>query len=182
MMHLARYAERLRQHIGLLGVAGLLGLALSLTLWLSALLPAQSVVKQQTAELAWLQAQPRVAGIKPPPLDDAQQLTRFYAQFPAASELRTIVQRIHQLAVEQGITLTTGEYKLSRDGNNARLLRYDIVFPVQASYARLRGFISAASRQFPTLGLSEIHIKREAVSDDGAQIKLNYVLLLANER
>lgn len=181
MMPLARYAERVRQQIGLLGVASLLALLTILAIWLGVLLPAQAALKQQAAELAWLQAQSRTSVARDQPLDDAQSLARFYSQFPAASELRSMVQRIHQIAVEQGIVLTTGEYKLTRDGNNARLVRYDIVFPVQANYANLRSFITAASRQFATLGLSEIHIKRESVNDSGAQIKLNYVLLMANE-
>jgi hypothetical protein len=74
-----------------------------------------------------------------------------------------------------------GEYKLAPDANNPRLMRYEIIFPVQGSYQNLKAFISGASEQFPTLGLVEVNIKRETVKDTAVQIKLSYALLLRRE-
>jgi Tfp pilus assembly protein PilO len=117
-----------------------------------------------------------------PVLNDEQALSKFYKQFPPISDLSKVLEQLHQLASDKGVNLSNGEYKLSNDANNPNLMRYEIIFPVQASYKNLRDFIAAASQQFPTLGLAEVNLKRESVKDTAVQIKLSYVLLLVRSR
>jgi Tfp pilus assembly protein PilO len=96
-------------------------------------------------------------------------------------EVSKVLAQIHQLAQVKGISLVVGEYKLAPDANNLRLMRYEIIFPVQGSYKNLKAFIASASEQFPTLGLTEVNIKRETVKDTAVQIKLSYALMLRRE-
>ncbi len=180
MIKALRLVEVLRYQLGILGLLGLVGLVGCALMVLSLLLPAEKALQQKTAELAWLKLQPvSDVVVQTPKLNDEQALQKFYQQFPPVSELSKVLAQIHQLAVEKGINLLVGEYKLAPDVNNPRLMRYEIIFPVQANYKNLRDFIAVASVKFPTLGLSEVNIKRESVKETMVQIKLNYVLLLS---
>jgi len=165
-----------------LGVTGLLGLSLLMMAFIGLLtagLPLQQKLQHQRQELAWLNNQPQHNyKTQAPVLDDEQVLQKFYRQFPSENDLSGVLAKIHALAAEKGVVLNVGEYKLSADANNANVARYEIIFPVQASYRNLRDFIDAASQQFPTLALSEINIKRDSIADNAAQVRLNYVLLL----
>jgi len=179
-----RYLEVLRHQLGLIGTLGLLGLIICMLIGLTSLLPGEQALQQKTQELAWLSQQPAESGqaqAKLPRLNDEEALQKFYAQFPPVGEVSKVLSQIHQLAQVKGISLVVGEYKLAPDANNPRLMRYEIIFPVQGSYKNLKAFIASASEQFPTLGLSEVNIKRETVKDTAVQIKLSYALLLRRE-
>lgn len=179
-----RYLEVLRHQLGLLGTLGLLGLVICLLIGLTSLLPGEQALQQKTQALAWLSQQPAETSqqqAKLPKLNDEEALQKFYAQFPPVGEVSKVLAQIHQLAQVKGISLIVGEYKLAPDANNPRLMRYEIIFPVQGSYKNLKAFIASASEQFPTLGLIEVNIKRETVKDTAVQIKLSYALLLSRQ-
>jgi Tfp pilus assembly protein PilO len=179
-----RYLEVLRHQLGLLGTLGLLGLVICMLIGLTSLLPGEQSLQQKTQELAWLSQQPAEfaqAKAKLPRLNDEEALQKFYEQFPPVGEVSKVLAQIYQLAQVKGISLVVGEYKLAPDANNPRLMRYEIIFPVQGSYKNLKAFIASASEQFPTLGLTEVNIKRETVKDTAVQIKLSYALMLRRE-
>ena len=181
---LLRYLEVLLHQLGLLGMLGLLGLIICLVMGLTSLLPGEQALQQKTQALAWLSQQPAQsaqAQAQLPKLNDEEALKKFYAQFLPVGDVSKVLAQIHQLAQAKGISLLVGEYKLAPDANNPRLMRYEIIFPVQGSYKNLKAFIASASEQFPTLGLAEVNIKRETVKDTAVQIKLSYALLLRRE-
>lgn len=124
-------------------------------------------------------AQPaRVKEIEAP--DEAEQLAQFYGQFPRASELSALIEKLHGLARENGVTLRLGEYKLDRSAKGM-LWRYEILLPVEAGYPELRRFIDAAQSEIATLGLHEIAFKREAVADKAVKTQLRFVLYVLRE-
>jgi hypothetical protein len=177
-----RYLEVLRHQLGHLGTLGLLGLVICMVIGLTSLLPGEKALQQKTQALAWLSQQPNESSqAQLPKLNDEEALQKFYAQFPPVGEVSKVLAQIHQLAQAKGISLVVGEYKLAPDANNPRLMRYEIIFPVQGSYQNLKAFIASASEQFPTLGLAEVNIKRETVKDTAVQIKLSYALMLRRE-
>ncbi len=180
MSQLLRSMEVLRHQLGVLGMLGLLGLFGCVLMGLISLMPAEQTLQQKTQELALLRQQPigNVEG-QTPKLNDGQALEKFYQQFPPVSDLSKILAQIHQLALDKGIHLVVGEYKMAPDVNNPRLMRYAIVFPVQSNYKNLHNFIASASEKFPTLGLSEVSLKRDSVKEAAVQIKLSYVLFLS---
>lgn len=182
MSVLLRKLEVMRYQLGWVGLAGLLITAACLLFWLVVIAPAQHQLQQKAEELAWLETQPKQPAVtQAPVLDDDQALQKFYQQFPPVSDVTKILEQVHQLALKKGIRLTVGEYKLSNDAASQNLQRYEIIFPVEANYQNLRDFIAAASVQFPTLGLTEINIKRDSIGENAAQIKLNYVLLMLRQ-
>ena len=178
MNGLLRRIEVARYWLGAPGQAGLLLVMLCLLAYALLLWPTQQRVQRQGAELAWLHSQPRQQARPVAAYSDAQALAGFYRQFPAQAELAGLLRQLHQLAQDSGIVLVAGEYKLSRDNSDRALQRYEIVLPVTASYRQLREFVAQAALRFPTLGLSEVSVKREAIGEDKAEVKLLYVLLL----
>lgn len=182
MSALLRKLEVMRHQLGWMGLAGLLVIVSCLVFGLMVIAPGQHQLQQKRNELAWLGAQPKQPAVaQVTVLDDEQALQKFYQQFPLVSDVSKILEQIHQLALKKGIRLTVGEYKLSNDTANSNVQRYEIIFPVEANYQNLRDFIAAASLQFPTLGLTEINIKRDSIGEGAAQIKLNYVLLMLRQ-
>lgn len=181
MMRLLRVLEVARYWLGRAGQAAVL-LMLAIALFsLAMILPAQHDLHAQRDQLAWLQAQPKAAAKPAPVLPETQQLQEFYAQFPPQAALSELLRALHQLAQECGVELVLGEYKLSHERNALALQRYEIILPVKARYSELRRFLDQAALRFPTLGLSEISIKRDAVNEGEAEVRLMYVWLLKGE-
>ncbi len=178
MTQFLRFIELIRYYIGLVGIFGILAGALAVASVLFLIVPAQQhaeAMKQEIGRLSTLPVQKKVEVT--PVLTQAENLEKFYSQFPTEKDLPEIVEQLHQLAAQEGIVLPVGDYKLLNDPNK-RLKRYEMIFPVNAKYMQLRSFIHHGQVKFPTLALSEINIKRESIKDNEAEINLNYVLLM----
>lgn len=181
MTRLLRTIDTLRFWLGTAGQVGLLLMVLLMLFCLLVMLPAQQTLQTQREQLMWLQAQPKTQARPAPVLAETQQLQQFYAQFPPQETLSEQLRALHQLAQESGVDLVMGDYKLSHQRDNAVLQRYEIMLPVKARYGALRQFIAKAALRFPTLGLSDISIKRDDIQDDEAEVKLTYVWFLRGE-
>lgn len=181
MNRLLRHLDRLLHYLGALGLAGLAMVIAGLAVYFFLAQPAMQQAAAGQRQLAWLRAHPAPAmrqAAKEP--GGAEALAEFYRQFPPAAELSGIIEQLHQLAREQGVTLRLGEYKLDAEGQG-RLLRYEILLPVDAGYPQLRRFIDAAGRRFPTLGLKDVSFKREVVGNRTVQTRLNFMLYLSRQ-
>ena len=172
---------RLHYHLGLAGLAGLAVVAGGLAIYLFAVLPAERQAQSSAAQLLHLRMQPVATSVAEPSRkgDDAA-LAEFYGQFPAMRDLPDMLKTLHALAQKHDITIDRGDFKFgSTEGD--KLLRYEITLPVKCSYLHLRSFIEEAARKLPTLGLSEINLKREAVGDNIVQAKLAFILFLSGK-
>lgn len=172
--------HRLRQ---LLGVAGLAGLALAiagLAIYMLAVLPAERQAQAKVEQLAHARMQPASAAVTAPVhMGDRDVLAQFYGQFPAMRNLPDMLQLLHALARKHEITLERGDFKFGKTEGD-KLFRYQITLPVKCSYLNLRGFIDDAAHKLPTMGLSEISLKRESVGDGAVQAKLDFVMYLSD--
>lgn len=172
---------RLRYVCGYSGLTGLLLLLVALGYGFASLSLQDQIAENklllQKLQLLPPQEQEEVA----PVLTESQQVTRFYQQFPAQETLSAILQDVHRIADQSGVQLTLGDYKWLKDADPS-LVRYEIVFPVEAQYQSLRQFIQQVGMAYPTLGLSEVNIKRESAKLGGAQVKLSYVLIMAKDQ
>jgi hypothetical protein len=92
--------------------------------------------------------------------------------------LPDMLKTLHALAQKYGITLDSGDFKFGNIEGD-KLLRYEITLPVKCSYPNLRSFVEDAAHKIPTMGLSEINLKREAVVDNMVQAKLDFILYLS---
>lgn len=171
---------RLRLRLGLAGLAGLVVAVGGLAIYLFAALPAERRAQSNAEKLAQLRAQPVLPALAEPPhaTDDAA-LAEFYSQFPAMRDLPDLLKTLHQLARKYEIPLERGDFKFGNVEGD-KLLGYEITLPVTGSYPQLRGFIDEAARKLPTMGLSEISLKREAADESLVQARLGFILYLSD--
>ena len=174
LMHL----HRLRHHLGLGGIGGLAAAMAGLAIYLFAVLPAEQLLQSSQDQLAKLRERPRAEAIAEP--DDSASLDTFYRQFPAMTSLPDLLDTLHTAAETQQIRLDHGEFKFG-SGGEGKLLSYEITLPVKGSYTHLRSFIDVIAQKLPTMGLSGISVKREAVGDGQVQAKLNFILYLSGQ-
>lgn len=172
--------RRLRLRLGLAGLAGLVVAAGGLAVYLFATLPAERRAQSNAEKLAQLRAQPMLPSpAELPRATDDAVLVEFYSQFPAMHDLPDLLKTLHKLAQKYEISLERGDFKFG-NAEGDKLLGYEITLPVVCSYPHLRGFIDEAARKLPTLGLSEISLKREAADDGMVQARLGFILYLSD--
>lgn len=171
---------RVRHRLGFAGLAGLALAAGALAIYLLAVLPTERQARSNTEQLLNLRTQPKITPIaEPARMGDMAALTEFYGQFPPMHDLPDTLKTLHALAHKHEITLDRGDFKFGK-AEGDKLLRYEITLPVKCSYPHLRNFIDEAARTLPTLGLSEISLKRETVGDNLVQAKLDFILYLSD--
>lgn len=170
MFNLAGWQRRL----GVVGMAGIGLLLLALVGYLLAVLPQQK--QAQSLVLQLLQA--HSAPVKAVPVEDAlSRSDKLYDSIPSIVSLPLWLETLHKMADEQGLQLIQGEYKLSAD-QDGRVMRYQILLPVRGSYPQVRHFVENATKFIPSLGLSEIDLKRETVAENQVEARLSFILLL----
>lgn len=171
--------HRLRYRLGFAGLAGLAVAAGGLAIYLFAVLPAERQAQFGAAQLLHLRMQHKTTSVTEPSRSgDGAALAEFYGQFPVMRTLPDLLETLHALAQKHGITLGRGDFKFG-SAEGGKLLRYQITLPVKCSYPHLRSFIDEAAVKLPTMGLSEISLKREAVGDNLVQAKLDFTLFLS---
>lgn len=166
---------RLRQGARRLGATGLVGLALlaaALGLQLTAVTATRAAVAAKDARLAQLRvaAQARAARPAPPPVDPL-------ARLPAKGSASRQIGELERLARDHGLDLPRGQYSVSALSGTP-LLRWQLVLPVEATYATLHAFLVAALAHSPNLTLDEFKLKRERIESPELQAELRLSLFV----
>jgi len=187
-----------QQIVKKLGLFGLLGLAIALgcgVFYASKIIPINDQILEhnlsiQQAKLNNAEQKNLSIPIKNVPQQITNDdITKFYARFPAGASLPTWLSLINETAVKQGLLLNRGDYKLSQiksttansnpaNSNPGQLSRYEIVLPVTGQYSQIRQFIAQVLYQMPALALSEMQIKRENTLSPKVEARLVFVLML----
>lgn len=176
LQKLAWYSRRTLEQIGLHGVVGLGLLAFYAMYYLGAIVPADH-------EMVSLKSAAAVKAPTRQPTDQLtpdRQLTEFYGIFPKLQDKSDALDKLHEAAVAQGVTLEQGEYHLLRNGAD-RLARYEIVLPIKSDYLHLRKFLSQALADMPYLSLDSVEFQRQKISDTVLDAQVKMTLFLAEE-
>ena len=166
---------RIRQWARRLGPAGLLGaalLVLALGLFLIQVQPLQQKTLQQTQQLDSLRL--AAQSIAPAPIATAPDPL---AMLPPGSSAAGTLGELEQLALAHGFELVRGQYSVAAV-NHARLARWQMVLPVEASYPALHAFVAAALERLPNLVLDEVKLKRDRIEDVELQAELRFSLFV----
>jgi len=107
----------------------------------------------------------------------AGQLASFFAFFPPPSALPDLLSHVQRAARDNGIALARGEYRLVREPAFT-LARYQITYPVQGSYAQVRGFVNDVLDALPAAALEEMTLKRESVDAPMVEARVRFSLYL----
>ena len=176
---------QLRWQVGRLGILGKIGIGLlgvAGIYFFSAVVPQQAALQQlkERADSLQIQAQSKSSS------NDAdggkkrtgdQALQAFYAFFPMVESSPFWIRELVRIAKKQNVELSSSEYRLINE-QDARLARYEMVLPIKGNYAQIRAFIADALETVPAMAISAIAIKREAVTSDRLELRLEINLFL----
>ncbi len=182
---LDRLILQLRWQAGRLGVIGKTGLGLIVVTtiyFFSALLPQESDLQKlkERAETLQMQEQAKKnqseteSGKK---LSSDQALQVFYDFFPRIDSSPFWIRELVQLAKKHNVELNSSEYRLVNE-NDARLARYEMILPVKGRYPQIRAFMAAALEAVPAMAISTIALKRENITSDRLEVRLEINLYL----
>ena len=172
---------RLEAALRRLGTAGVLGIGLLLAcagFYVSALAPLEQEAAAQRLALERLKTRtphrPVSSGGR------EEDLRRFQALFPSASELTDEVERLHRLARRAGLDLAQGEYRLERRVNG--LWAYRVTLPVRGSYPQFRDFIGAVLKEMPVAAVERLRFERKKPGDAQLEAQIQLTLFFRPEK
>ncbi len=192
---------QLRQIVKKLGFFGLLGLAFifgCVMFYTSEITPIKEKILQHNESIQQVKLNNNKQKNLSKPINNVPQQTtnddiaKFYARFPNGASLPKWLNLINATAVNQGLLLNRGDYKLTqiKSGSNqfakntysvskpSQLSSYEIVLPVTGQYSQIRQFIAEVLYQMPALALTEMQIKRENTLKPTVDARLVFVLML----
>jgi hypothetical protein len=143
--------------LGVLGQAGLAALTAAAVLAAGALLPAQHALQNLSAELA------RAKDASVASSAD-QGAPRLLASLPTRAQIPEVIGKVFAQAKEAGVSLDTGHYVYTPAKGGA-VARYELEFPVKASYPDIRSFIDRTLSAVPAAALGKLRVERKAVGD-----------------
>lgn len=110
---------------------------------------------------------------------------KFYAAFSNNANLPIMLEQIRVTAQLQNLVLTRGDYKLNLiktypqpNQKHTQLAHYELIVPITGTYQQVRTFIDNVLFQLPTLGLSDVQIKRENTLSPEVNASLSFLFLL----
>jgi hypothetical protein len=166
---------RLEAALRRLGAAGVLGIGLALAcvgFYVSALAPLEQEAAAQRLALERLKTRtphrPVSSGGR------EEDLRRFQALFPSASELTAEVENVHRLARRAGLDLAQGEYRLER--RTSGLWAYRVTLPVRGSYPQFRDFIGALLKDMPIASIDALRFERKRAAETQLEAQVRITL------
>lgn len=173
------HARRVARGLGWPGLAGLLLLMGTVAFVLLVLKPMQREVADIRSEANELhtRAATRHALKADTP---AAQLDAFYRFFPEGGSLADTLGKVYDAAAAQNLALEQGEYRLAAE-HDARLQRYDLVFPVRGQYTQIRRFVAQVLKDVPSLALEGVNFNRQNAGDIGVEAQVRLTLYLRGE-
>jgi hypothetical protein len=160
--------------LGPAGQVGLAGLVAALVFAASALLPARHALDALSANIARAQ-HPSAA------LSADQAAPRLVESLPTRDQIPAVIGLIYAKAKEAGVPLDTGHYVFSPPKAGA-LARYDLDFPVKASYPDIRNFINHTLTAVPAAALAKLHVERKTVGDQVVNADIGFVVFVRSEQ
>ena len=164
---------------------GALGLALLVA---AVLLQTMHIAPLRDASLELQQRAERLARSGPPPvLDEKPKVVDLSATLPAAEEIPQAIADLFNAARHAGLTLRQGSYRAVGDKTGVKsnpqaaaggMLRYQISLPVQGDYPAVRGFVTEALEQQPSLALDSMRLQRDLIGNAEIDAELRFTLYL----
>jgi hypothetical protein len=155
-----RTALRLLHARALLGPIGLAAMLLlagagAAIWWAPRVVDDTTLLRAQTAAES-TRARARLLDIPP---DPAAQMAQFREWFPQGTRNVEDLRTIFRVAKRQQVQLLRGDYVAGRQPET-RLATYDVVLPVRANYAAIRGFVASVLNDLPHASLVDLRMER----------------------
>jgi Tfp pilus assembly protein PilO len=102
----------------------------------------------------------------------------FYRLLPAQNEANNSISMILNAATNAGLSLEKVEY--DQPLSQHPITQYQINLPTKGSYVQIRQFINEVLNKIPTIALNDISMRREDVSTDILETRIQFILYLKN--
>lgn len=161
------------------GVLAIGILAMCPAFYFSAILPEQARMDAARHSMAALHEQAAAGGALrvDARLESVEQLAVFYQRLPDEGSSSQWLGKLMALAASRGLSLNDGEYKATRD-RTGKLLRYQMILPVQGSYPQIRTFLTDLPEALPAIALENVQFERQNVADPYVKARIKLALYL----
>lgn len=160
--------------LGAVGLTGIGALLLAAAVTVGALLPGQSAIRALDADIARERQRP------PTEATPEEGLRHLLETLPTRSQIPLVIGRVLQQSRQSGVSLDNGHYSFT-PGRAGGIGRYELEFPLQASYPKIRDFIDRTLTAVPAAGLDKLHIERRTVSDETVHADVRFVIFVRSE-
>ena len=157
---------------GLVGGAAILVAALVGTL---ALVAGRQAADALTAQIAHVQAQPGGAA------SGDGGVSKVVAALPRRREIPAVVGLVMAQARAANVVLDNGHYAYTPPKGSSTVGRYELDFPVKATYPNVRDFIDRTLSAVPAAGLGKVRIERKVVGDPVVSADIRFVVFVRAE-
>ncbi len=117
--------------------------------------------------------------------DDSVQLAVLWQQLPAFSDLSPRMMHIASLAQKRQIALNVGDYQWQAHQANAAthdIQQFDMRFTIQADYATCRQFILDVLRQYPSMALTGLELRKNETVQPVVDATLTFSVFIRGGR
>lgn len=156
---------------------GILLMAAALLIQWLGIMEEQSQIQDYQARKALLR---QTVATRPGQQDTVTDTTHLHAMLPTTAQSAAAIDLIHAAARVDGVELLQGEYRIQQ-ADKTSFIRYQITLPVKTGYPQLRTWLADIMNKLPALALDEISFKRNSISSDTVEARLQFTLFLKAE-
>jgi hypothetical protein len=164
--------------IARVGPAGLVGAAAILAALLVgalALVAGRQATDALTTRIAHVQAHPGMAA------SGDGGVSKVVAALPRRREIPALVGLVMEQARAANVVLDNGHYVYTPPKGMSTVGRYELDFPVKATYPNVRDFIDRTLSAVPAAGLGKVRIERKVVGDPVVSADIRFVVFVRAE-
>ena len=140
--------NKIREQLGVAGIAGILLLAAALFFSNYAVRPLET----RSAQLAARKAP--ASAVQP----GAEKVAAVYEYLAKEEDTTDWLAKLHAISAATGVQLKSASYKTHK--TDTRIVRYEIVLPVTGSYGQIRDFLKRSLAEIPVMSVDSMNLKR----------------------
>jgi hypothetical protein len=159
--------------LGPAGQAGLAAIIAALVFAATTLLPARHALDALRAGIVTAQ-HPSAAQ------NSDQAAPRLVESLPTRNQIPALIGLMYTQAKASNVSLDVGHYAFSQ-AKSGTLARYEMEFPVRASYPDIRSFINKTLTAVPAATLAKLHVERKTVGDPTVNANIAFVVFVRSE-
>ena len=158
--------------LGITGIAAVLGAAV---ITLTAVVPGHSAIRALDADIARSMRHAPSGETTP-----EEGLAKLVAALPTRGQIPAVIGLVLQQAHQAGVPLDVGHYAFI-PAKAGSVGRYELEFPVRASYPQVRDFINRTLTAVPAASLDKLRIERKSVTDQAVNADVRFVVFVRGE-
>lgn len=170
------HAQYQLTRLGALGTTGLVAILAAVVIGLGALVPGQNAIRALDADIARAKQHHPPSEVTP-----EEGVGRLVSALPTRGQIPAVIGLVLQQAQQAGVPLDVGHYDFVPAKSAGGVGRYELEFPVHASYPQVRDFINRTLTAIPAAGLDKLRIERKTVADQTVNADVRFVVFVRGE-